>query len=213
MLVGYFFALISHNDKKNYLLFLFYTFILLICGSKLVAFCSFLIILINKSYFGDNYKKTILFYFLSYFIYYLVFPIVFKTNFTFDALVFSFGIRLIDQLDSFGNIFNFLFSDEVVDAYTKIDSNDKGFTGVIFLILFFILSCFLYFSYKHKFFLFFKSRFISPKFKFLYKSILIWIFFVFFTTPLFGNHLISFIIGLLFSPFLTFKNSDVNKIF
>lgn len=202
MLIGFFFIVTWYKKARNNFLFFMLTFFLLICGSKLVFFCSLICLIFNKFYLEDIYHKTLFIYFLSFLFYYVVFPIVFLTNFTFDAIVYSFGIRVIDQISEFGN-FDFLFSGEIIESYSSLDKENQGLSGFFSLLIVILILFSLYLLFKKKFTQYFISRNISPELKFLYRCIFIWLVFVLFATPLLGNHLISFLIGLLFSPFIS----------
>lgn len=212
MLVAYYFIITWYKKYNKNVLFFFLTFFLLITGSKLVLFCSFLCLLFSKKYLENTYNKTLIIYSLSFIFYYMVFPIVFLTNFTFDAIIYSFGIRLIDQLSIFGN-YEYLFSYDVINSYSKLDNDYQGFSGFFSYIFILIFLAFVYFVFKKNFKQYFKSQMIDQEQKFLYKCIFIWLAFVFFSTPLFGNHLISFIIGFLFTPLISKSYFSKNSLY
>ena len=201
MIIGFFLSLIDCKEKNNFILFTITTFLMLLTGSKLVILCSMFCLILSKSYLKGLYSKFIFCFILAVSCYYLIFPIVFLTNYNISAVIFSIGIRLIDQLSIFGS-WNFLFNDEVVDSYTSLDKGFQGFTGFLsFLVILFIILTF-YLKFHDRFKFYFNSNYIDIDKKFLYKCIFVWLFFVFLTTPLFGNHLVSFVIGFLFSPFI-----------
>lgn len=199
MLVGYFFIISWYKKNGKFILFILNTFLLLITGSKLVLFCSFVCLLFNKKYLGNKYYKALLSYTLGILLYFVIFPIVFLTNYTYSAIVLSLGIRFIDQLSLFGN-FNFLFSDNIIYIYSNLDNGYQGFSGFLTFVFIFLLLIILFFTFKKKYIQYF--HLIDPESKFLYRCTFIWLGFVFFSTPLFGNHLVSFVIGLLFSPII-----------
>ncbi len=205
MLIGFFLSLISVKDKKNFIFFIVTTFLMLLSGSKLVIFCSFFSLILSKSFLQNLYFKTIFGFLFAVFFYYLLFPIVFLTNYNMSAIIFSIGIRLIDQLSVLGS-WNFLFNDEIIDSYTKLDKGFQGFSGILSFFVILLLIFVFYFKYLNQFRFYFNSNFVEIDKRFLYKCIFIWLFFVFSATPLFGNNLVSFFIGFIFSPVLV-KNS------
>jgi hypothetical protein len=209
MIIGFFLSVINCKSKKNrFIFFTFTTFLMLLTGSKLVIFCSLFCLIISKSYLNSLYFKFILSYFLAATCYFLIFPIVFLTNYNISAVIFSIGIRLIDQLSVFGS-WNFLFNDEVVDSYTSLDKGFQGFTGIISFIAILLIITIFYLKYYDRFKFYFNSNFVDVDKRYLYKCIFIWLFFVFFATPLFGNNLISFFIGFIFSPVLINNQTNI----
>ncbi len=201
MLIGYFFSIILFKKNNNSIFFIISTFFLLIVGSKLVFFCSLVCFIFNRDFFGNLYFRILALYLFSFLLYYLVFPTVFLSNYAISAIVYSFGIRLIDQLSLFGN-FDFLFSSNIIDMYSSFDKDFQG-SGIFTFFFIFLILILFYSMFKNKVIQYFKSESINSESKFLYRCLFIWLAFVFFSTPLFGNHLISFITGFLFTPYVS----------
>ena len=210
MLFSHLFFVTSFIKYRNALLFFLLTFFLLITGSKLVLFGSFIILILNRKFFGALFNKLFLIYMSSFSLYYILFPTVVLTNFTVDAILYSFGVRLIDQLGVLGS-FDFLLENLVIGEYANFNNEYQGFSDFWTLVVSLIIIGFFYLIHRKKVSFFFRAKSISSEYSFLLRSTLIWFSLVLFTTPLFGNHLVSFILGLIVSPFLANYKEGTTK--